>query len=288
MIQAMGNMRMRWLAMAAAVCIASVYGCAGMVKPDVLVQPGDAVMIDYSCYLPDGSLMITTDAAKAIAAEGKKAANKNFMPLREYGPVSATAGDKALNYMLQRDVAEFLEFSVPAYLANGIVNKPYDRRMQISIQGEIPPNIQKNERYTKIKRRRRLPLVFDSGLAVTRQRYGENIGPGDTVDFEVLPGTQLRFGEIKGEWITCNLLFEDGLMIPDPLGHKHLVKIDEKNYWMITENRVGEIVRAGQLIGRVDRIEEEWFWIDWGHPFGGKPLDCDVYVHNLQPDKTRP
>jgi FKBP-type peptidyl-prolyl cis-trans isomerase 2 len=75
------------------------------------------------------------------------------------------------------------------------------------------------------------------------------------------------------------LLFEEGHVVPAPWGRKRLEKIDDRFYRAVTQIEVDELGRAGGLIGRIESVEEDHFRIDWGDPFGGRTLNCDIYVH---------
>jgi FKBP-type peptidyl-prolyl cis-trans isomerase 2 len=259
-------------------------GCAGMGAPTAKIQRGDEVMVDYTCRLPDGALLITTDGQKAeISGEDEKA--KVFMPLKEYGPVSVTAGDKALKHILGRHVAEFLDLALPAYIAEAVVGLPYDKRVTIELEGQIPPNIAPDERFTRVRRSQRLPLTFEMKHAVASREYDKEIVPGDTFDFVPLPGVKIRFDAVNGPMVTAVLLFEEGHVVPAPWGRKHLNKIDDQFYRVVTQIEVDELGRAGGLIGRIESVEKDHFRIDWGDPFGGRTLSCDVFVHPIQSTK---
>jgi FKBP-type peptidyl-prolyl cis-trans isomerase 2 len=255
-----------------------------MGRPTAMIQAGDGVLIDYTCRLPDGSLLITTDAQRAEVS-GKDEKAKVFMPLKEYGPVAVTAGDEALQHILGRHVAEFLDLAVPAYIADAVVNLPYEKKIDIELEGRIPPHIAWDERFTRVKRSHELPLAFDMKHAAASREFNKEIAPGDTFDFAAYPGVKIRFAAIDGPMVTAVLLFEDGHVVQAPWGRKRLIKIGDTSYRTVTEVEVDELGRAGGLIGRVKSVEEDHFWIDWGDPFGGRTLSCNVFVHNMQSTK---
>lgn len=264
--------------------LATLCGCAGPGVPAAKVQPGDEVMVDYTCRLPGGALLITTDAKKAgLSDAGVKA--KVFMPLKEYGPVSVTAGDEALNNILGRHVAEFLDLAVPAYIADAVVGAPYGKTMGLTLQGRIPPKIAHDERFTRIKRTQKLPWRFVMKHAAASREFDKEIVSGDTFDYDVMPGARIRFEAVKDPMVTAVLLFEEGHEIPAPWGRKRLTRIDEKYYLATTMIEVDDLGRAGGLIGRIEAVEEDHFRIDWGHPFGGRTLSCETFVHPLPSKK---
>jgi FKBP-type peptidyl-prolyl cis-trans isomerase 2 len=264
--------------------LALLCGCAGMGAPTAKIQSGDEVMVDYTCRLPGGALLITTDGQTAqMTGEDEKA--KVFMPLKQYGPVAVTAGDKALKHILGRHVAEFLDIAVPAYIAAAVVNLPYEKKIDIELEGQIPPNIKRDERFTRIKRSQKLPLTFEMKHAVACREFNKEIVPGDTFDFVALPGVKIRFAAINGPMVTAVLQFEDGHLVPAPWGRKSLNKIDDQFYRAVTQIEVDDLGRAGGLIGRIKSVTKDHFWIDWGDPFGGRTLSCSAFVHNMQSTK---
>ncbi len=42
--------------------------------------------------------------------------------------------------------------------------------------------------------------------------------------------------------------------------------------------RVGSLARTGPLVGRVAAVDDNSITLDYGHPFGGEELNCDVVV----------
>jgi hypothetical protein len=44
----------------------------------------------------------------------------------------------------------------------------------------------------------------------------------------------------------------------------------------------GKLVRTGDNMGYVHKVDDRFFYIDYGHPYGGMELSCDIVVSECQ------
>ena len=70
---------------------------------------------------------------------------------------------------------------------------------------------------------------------------------------------------------------QPGSVVDTPFG-KGTIKENEKNYEIVIDASVGHLVRSQGLVGRVSEVQDRTIVIDYGNPFGGETLSCDVKV----------
>ena len=70
---------------------------------------------------------------------------------------------------------------------------------------------------------------------------------------------------------------QPGSVVDTPLG-KGTVRENEKNYEVVIDTPVGKLIRMQGLVGRISEVQDHMFTMDFGHPFGGETLTCDVKV----------
>ena len=58
-------------------------------------------------------------------------------------------------------------------------------------------------------------------------------------------------------------------------------------YLIAINAQTGNLVRSGGFVGRVIAVDEQLITVDYGHPFGGEPLLCDVQVVEPPGPRTR-
>jgi hypothetical protein len=75
-------------------------------------------------------------------------------------------------------------------------------------------------------------------------------------------------------------------VVQAPWGVRRLTKIDDQSYKADSVIKAGEIGRAGRLIGRIQSVTDKQYVIDWGRPFGARPLICQVVVHPAPTHKS--
>lgn len=69
-------------------------------------------------------------------------------------------------------------------------------------------------------------------------------------------------------------------MVDTPFG-KGAIRENEKNYEIVIDASVGSLVRTRGLVGRISEVRDGSIVVDYGHPFGGETLTCDIKVEPL-------
>lgn len=241
------------------------------------IKAGDQVKIEYTCYFPDGRMAATTDKETAAFSSIKKA--DVFVTPADPGPVQVTVGNDAIERMDTMEWAENFDTAIEAYLARDIEGLAYGVENKVKIKAHLQKSVTESERYMKLYRRTVKKRVQQAvATADFKERYGEDIKAGDVFDVDEVPGMAIEIVERDGEELLTALVLKDkgSALAENPWGGRRFSYIDDENYEIVIETEVGHVGRAGGLIGRVVEIQDEYFIIDWGIPFGGETLTCEV------------
>jgi FKBP-type peptidyl-prolyl cis-trans isomerase 2 len=114
---------------------------------------------------------------------------------------------------------------------------------------------------------------------VTKQ--SPEIGQAYTYETD-FPG---RVESISDEGVTIRTLVTPGTIEETPFGPGRISE-DGDNYKMEIDARKGALVRMAGLVGRIIYVDDKAFHIDFGNPFGGETLICDVTVEKIAEEKT--
>jgi FKBP-type peptidyl-prolyl cis-trans isomerase 2 len=85
--------------------------------------------------------------------------------------------------------------------------------------------------------------------------------------------------------VTVRLFTTPGAVIETPFGPGR-VREEGQDYKMDIEARKGALVRAAAMTGRISDVDDKVITIDFGNPFGGETLLCDVTVEKITDAKT--
>ena len=253
-------------------------GCAHLTEvhsvPVKTIVSGEKVFLEYTCRLDDGTLAVTTDPATGASEEEKKASI--FLPMREPGPVMVSADDGRIQSIdIQVSPADFEE-TVAAYLAKEVIGKQCGKWIRIEIQGELQKGITESERYLKVNRhqlndRRRWVDVGKAGEFLKKTP-----AVGDKIPMSGFPGVFFRITKIEKDRALTEVEFVEGVTTEHILGNMRMANVDLDKFDLVYDAEEGALVRSGSLVGRVIEVTEKEIILDYGKPFGGERLLCDV------------
>jgi FKBP-type peptidyl-prolyl cis-trans isomerase 2 len=252
-----------------------VSACRSKAPPRVIV-PGDRVRVEYTCTLPNGDLVATTDerAAKEDSLRTSAlyvAGETQGRPVLRAGSVGSASGAKE-----QQEMRSVLH----ARLSEALVGMRIGETRKVALSAEVPPGLKDSERFLQMARVRKRAKE----KVMTREfflRFSQGKGPelGQQVVLE--PG----FLGVVSSWddksVTLRVTPESGGEITTDFGPGR-VQDKGDHYAIELDVSTGTLVRVGSLVGRVTEVGEDTFTLDFGHPFGGEIFQCRVHAAALE------
>lgn len=244
-------------------------GCAAHRQGGNLPTAGERLALHYSCRLPDGSLAVTTH--KKIAEDPNVKKSEIFNPQGVYHPaeivVPATPEQVTVDYM-----GSFEEKIVQS-MARKATDLPLSREVDLELTGTVPENIPDNERFMQMALQTKLQRRMIVTLEEYQKEYPKPPVPGEILGADENFSTMVE--KVEGEEV--HLLFSSapGATRKTVYGIEHFTQ-EEEEFLVRLEVKPGAVLRTGPLVGRISSVEQESFTIDYGHPFGGETLSCQV------------
>lgn len=237
-----------------------------------IIQAGDAVLVDVTCRLATGEVVFTTDAELAEDPAVRRAAV--FVPLEAYAPLKLIAGSPP--HRTKDVVDKGFKGALMDKLALAVVAMHPQGRRKILIKAGADLSLTPKDRYLQRSNflRRTVEVRVPANVFETR------VGRAPAVGASFVPEPPLRFEvvAIEGETVVCRLVSPEGTRVETPFGPGRLRYLDEdeSEYKVDLAVREGHLVRTRHLMGRISAVGERTFTIDYGHPFGGQPLYCEL------------
>lgn len=244
-------------------------GCAAHRQGGNVPTVGERLALQYTCRLPDGSLAATTDKKLAEDPEVKK--SEIFSPQRVYHPAEIVV--PASPEQITVDYVGSLEEKIVQSLARKALELPVSRQVDVELTGTVPENIPENERFMQMALQIKLPRRMAVPLAEYQKEYPKTPVPGEILGADENFSTMVE--KVEGEEV--HLLFSavPGASRKTVYGIEHFTQ-EEEEFLVRLEVKTGAVLRTGPLVGRISAVEQESFTIDYGHPFGGETLSCQV------------
>ncbi len=260
----------------AAVTMQLAAGCAALQQP-VHPRPGQRLTLNYTCRLADGTVAATT--VETIGDDPGQQKAVIFHPPREYQPAEIVVPDRPE----QVTVEYFGSFDekIVQTLTKEAQHLSVGRPVTLELTGAVPDNIPPNERYLKMainsKRLRRMTVSLD----MFRQHYPEQPQPGLAIEQNDKFKTVVE--RVNDGMVTLLFSAVPGATLESPYGTEHYIQ-EEDNFTVHLNVREGAVIRTGPLVGRISEVNNDTFTIDYGHPFGGETLSCEVEARPADPD----
>lgn len=243
--------------------------------PPAAVRPGDKAEISFACRLPGGELAATTRPDTAVAGE-----RKSLLYLSRTGPetVAVTAGPQAPDAAKQ-DRLPF-EQEIVQRLALIIPGLKEGERTQRVLEAERYPVSSPNEKFVKLAtvRKRQKEMRLTREEYATRTGKSPDAGQPLVLD-RLVPGKVTEVTE-KEVVVRFTPVGEKDLVTPfGPVSVREL----PDHYELTIAAEQGRLVRTGGMAGRITAVDDKAITIDYGHPFAGEKLNCDVEVVKVEP-----
>ncbi len=238
-----------------------------------VIEPGEEVLADFTCRLPDHSLVMTTE--KSVAEDGNEIKSEIFIPFKEYGPVPVIAGNnkKGPDYGKLKSIESEI-FEGLSLAAAG---------MKPGVQEDIKLTAEDNKKLSSEDRFIELPYVRkqNKNLKMSRSSFKRNYTkapvPGDIITSPDLKGASFEIMSCDEKELSIRLGVEDGTKIITTAGKGTMYDRGEYIITVMDVNK-GDLKRTGVIVGKVSEIKEDTYTLDFINPFGSQELDCKVTV----------
>jgi len=262
------------------ICILSVItvlslGCQTInqhVDKTKLISNGDRVLTDFTCRLKDGGIVMTTDADLAKASDKAKASI--FLPLKKYGPFSVTAGSerKGPDY---GNLKSF-EGAITEDISSVVVGMKIGEKGVFEIQAETLDNLTDEDRYLRLSRVVKVPKTRTINKDSYENAFGRQPVEGDTIEPKADEDISfIKVISVTDKDVKAEVTMKAGKQKDTAFGKSTIMDAGD-HYEIVTDVREGSLVRSSYIVGRIIKVEGNMFTLDYGNPFGGETLICDV------------
>ena len=237
----------------------------------VVVQPGDKAEINFTCRLQNGELAATTRPDAAVAAE-KKAPLYMTRQGKE-DTVAVTAGPAAPTE--QKQDRQPFEQEIIARLAPKLSGLKTGEQAQWVIAADRYPISSPNEKQVKMalvrKRDKEMRLTVEE--YTTKTGKSPEVGQPFVLD-KLVPG---KIAEVSDKEVLIRFAPVAAQDLVTPFGPV-TVRETANQYELVITAEIGHLLRTGPMVGRISAVDGVSMTIDYGHPFAGEKLNCDVKV----------
>lgn len=251
--------------------IAALSGCS---THTAVVQPGDRVDVGFTCRLPNGEIAATTRPDSSVSTDRKSA---YYLPRNGAEAVTITAGPLAVKD--RKDRVSF-EDEIMNRLGVTLVGLKEGDQAVRELQAERYPALSPADRFVSMalvrKRQKEMRLSHDE--YTTRTGKTPEVGQRLVLD-PLVPGT---VSEVTDKEVVVRFAPDPAKPMVSPFGPM-TVRETSTHYELEVKTEQGRLIRSGGMAGRVVEVTADSFKIDFGHPFGGEILTCDVDVASITP-----
>jgi FKBP-type peptidyl-prolyl cis-trans isomerase 2 len=238
----------------------------------ITVQAGDIIDINYVCRLRTGEVA----AASSICADSDKKSNI-FVARKETSPVSIVAAEPDEPLMEKLRPAPF-EKEILEMLARKTAGMKEGEKRQTELKAQMIPGRIEQEGFAQLARVR----TREKEMKMPRGDYEFRAGKSPEIgqDFFYDPAFHGQVTEVTDEYVTIKFP-NPGNKTETPFGPGR-IREEGETYKVDIDAREGSLVRTGNKIGRISRVDDKVITIDYRHPFGYEELVCDVTVEQIR------
>jgi FKBP-type peptidyl-prolyl cis-trans isomerase 2 len=239
------------------------------------VKAGDEAAVHFTCRLKNGEIA----ASSYQSVTDDLSLRKSALLLRRTvnTPLAITAGKP---YRTPGPGEErSMEGEILAQLSGVIVGMRTGEKQTREIRAERRPEQKKDEYFLKMAlvRERAKEMRFTPEGYKSRTTRTPEVGQSFIMD-PAVPGTVASVTEKE---VVVRFSAKDGSRVATPFG-EGIVKELPDRYEITIGAHPGALVRSGGLAGRIVSVDDRFISIDYGHPFGGEPLSCDILVESVK------
>lgn len=248
-------------------CCAAAGLVLGGCSPVRVVQPGDQVGLHFDCRLSGGEMAASTHGGASNRETPKSAI---FVPQKDDSPMTVVAGIGLVEegpkpfHSFEQEIGSRL-----ALQAAGM--RPGETRV-VELSEAARPAIGSQWLLSMARVR-----IRPKEILVPREDYlaGRGKEPVIGAEYTIDPLVPGRVTEVGEKEVTIRFTAEPGREVTTPFG-KGVIRDAADHYEIDMDVRLGTLTRSGPLVGRIVKVDERNFVIDYNHPFGGEKLTCEM------------
>ena len=258
-------------------------GCMSL-HPDKRVQVGDRLQVDYTCRLEDGRLVATTRELQSLTPGGPQ--ETLFHPPENYESLTLIAKDPqgadSIGAAASNRVVP-LEEEIKHQLAYKLTGLPMASQQHLRLSSSTIDDLVWGSRYLRLSRVRRRPK--EHRISLTNYREQSDDAPQIGQQIECEPGFRRTIRAITENYIVCQLEIEKGEAYQSIFGSGEIVDAGS-HFEIIMDVKEGQLVRDRERLGVISSVDGRYFIVDYGHPFGGQSLSCDVNIQSYEQERA--
>lgn len=258
-------------------CVLAVFAVTGPALAGQ-VRTGDKVVVDFTCRLPDGKVVLTTQEAVANDPEIAKAGV--FLHLKKYEPLELFAGSgyggPSWEYLVP------LQSEVGAKISKRITGMKTGETRTIRISTRKLQGLEHDQGYVKLARKVVEPKVRKMSFEGVKKPFGRIPKQGETVQLNNRLTVTIQSIDKESNVVTVRLHIQDGAVIKTNFGNATLSNKNDEYYMRHFHPEVGQLVGVGPFLAQISEVNEKTFVLDYRHPFGGRELACDVCIKSIK------
>lgn len=256
-------------AAAGVLALLAMGGCTA--ARQAVVRPGDRAAVDFTCRLGNGEIAASTSGE--VTRDPSLPKSRVFLPRTARDPLVLVAGAQEIRRG-PLGVVSF-EDAIAARLAVAIVGLREGTRTTVELGAD------------RESAGGRLPMARvwrrPKELRLNREEYAAGKGRAPEIGQEyildpLIPG---KVTAVSDNEVRIGFPCRDGAQVETPFG-KGVLREEADHCGIAIDVRPGTLVRSGPLAGRIVSMNDRSFVIDYGHPFGGEALSCDVTVKTVE------
>lgn len=246
------------------------------------VKKGDKVVVDITCRLPDGKVVLTTQEAVANDPEIAKAGV--FFHLKKYEPLELFAGSgyggPSWEYLVP------LQSEVGAKISKKITGMKTGETRTVRISTRRLQGLEHDQGYVKLARKVVEPKVRKMSLEGAEKQFGRMPKQGKTVQINDSLSATVQSIDKENNVVTVRLHIQDGAIIETKFGNATLSNKNDEYYMRHFHPEVGQLVGVGPFLAQISEVNEKTFILDYRYPFGGRELTCDICIKSIKSNSS--
>lgn len=251
-------------------------GAPSSTAKHAVVMPGDRADVQFTCRLTNGEVAMST--YQEVADDPSLRKSVVFVKRDRSTPLKISAGnepEQAPSFPYKG-----LENEVIYQMSSAVVGLPIGEKQTLEIKAERLPEQQPGEHLVKISRVRRR----EKEMRFTPDQYEASTGRAAEVGRAFLydPALPGEVESVSDTEVVVQFAPEPGKEVTTAFG-KATVREQPDCYEIVIDARPGDLVRTGGIVGRIVEVDDKEITIDYGHPFGGGALLCDVVIESVSP-----
>jgi len=251
-----------------AIAVPVVASCA--VSP-ASVRPGDQTGVSFSCCFANGDLAVSSSSTIGLN-DGRKR-SPVFFPRESSDPIVIEAGQPT---PVRDDKVRPMEEEVLQHLRKAVIGMHVGDNLPVELHSSITGRsvIKYNRKRTHPKERRLTVEEFKATTGGSEPKTG-----ADYTEFAGFPG---KVAAVDGDNVTVKFTAVPGGTADEFFG-RGVISDDGDHYGVFFSAEKGTVVRSGYMVGKVVDITDTSISVDFGDPFAGETLKCDVKVESIKP-----